>query len=482
MSSGQRGERLLARPVRLLPPAVLALGLGSLVLAVAGRFWFPWPLEWMEGASLQHALRLLEGRPIYGPPAADFIPFMYPPLAYLPMAVAAALLGPTLPAARLPSLLALAGTLYFVGRAAARAGGGRQAAALGSGLFALGYGYGVVFLDLARVDSLFLLLLAAGTERLLAGRSKTALVLFLLSCLAKQQGLLFLFAASLWLLWQERRAHLAWLAGAWGALALVWGWLHLASSGWFTVYVLKLPLAHGIIWKLLPLYLLYDVLLLLPVLSLAALVELWRNRRRPRAVDLLLLAALVSSALARAHTGGHENVLLPGFALLCVAGSARLCAVLSRAGRPGAAQLAIAAAVLVQCLILFQPPTAHWPTAQSERRFRHLSRSLALCAGGGGSHAALDHSLLGNRPLVHTMALSDLRASGHLALGRQATRALLDAFSAADAPGALAVGASFPELDRELRRRYRVCARPAPPVLATGFQPPASTVWRKKEP
>lgn len=473
------------RLLRALPAGVLALGLGSLLLTVAGRFGFAWPLEWMEGAVLQHALRLLQGEPIYGPPAGEFIPFMYPPLGYLPMAAMAALVGPSLPAARLPSLLCLGATVYLVGRAAARVGNERRTgalvAALGAGLFALGSGYGVVFLDLARVDALFLVLLAAGSERLQAGRAKTSLFLLALSCLVKQQGVIFLFGASLWLLFdgRGRRERVTPIAFAWGLLCLIYGWLHLATSGWFTVYGLKLPLSHGVIWKLVPLYLLYDVLLLLPVLALAAGGELWRNRYRPRALDAMLLSALLASALSRAHAGGHENVIVPGFALLCMTGAPRLFAMLADRDRSATVRTLTAAAVLLQCLILLQPPRPHWPDPHSAERFRELRSALASCAGGTGSSAALDHSLLGDRPLLHTMALSDLRASGDPALERRATRALLDALAADDAPRALAVGPSFPDLDAELSRHYRVCARPAAPRLATGYQPPAPVVWQR---
>ena len=47
--------------IRLLLAALAAFGLLNLGLSVAGRIGFPFPLEWMEGASLEHALRLLAG-------------------------------------------------------------------------------------------------------------------------------------------------------------------------------------------------------------------------------------------------------------------------------------------------------------------------------------------------------------------------------------------------------------------------------------
>src|SRR5690349_9688035 len=50
-----------------------------LLYVFARRFTYPYDLEWMEGGMLAHALRLVEGRPIYAPPSVDFIPYLYTP-------------------------------------------------------------------------------------------------------------------------------------------------------------------------------------------------------------------------------------------------------------------------------------------------------------------------------------------------------------------------------------------------------------------
>src|SRR5262245_34590975 len=50
------------------------------VRVVAGRLTHPYDIEWMEGGMLTHSLRLLEGRPIYAAPSADFISYVYQPL------------------------------------------------------------------------------------------------------------------------------------------------------------------------------------------------------------------------------------------------------------------------------------------------------------------------------------------------------------------------------------------------------------------
>ena len=90
----------LHRVFRYEVVGLLLLATVLLIVTLAPRVLFPWPLEWMEGAVLHHALRLGTPDGIYGPPAADFIPYLYPPLSYLPVRVFTALLGDSLPVAR----------------------------------------------------------------------------------------------------------------------------------------------------------------------------------------------------------------------------------------------------------------------------------------------------------------------------------------------------------------------------------------------
>jgi hypothetical protein len=469
---------VLTRLLRAEIAAICAIGVGSLAFAVAGRMFFPWPLEWMEGATLAHVARILQGRAIYAAPTAEFVPYLYPPLSYLPMAASVLALGETLPAARLPSILSTIGTLWLLGRAASHAGGGRLGALLAAGLWGLGYGYGGAFHDLARVDAFFLLLVAGGTERLLADRPRSALALFALSFFAKQHGLLFLVAASIWLAMRDLRRHLPGLVGAWGgAIFLVFA-LHLDSGGWFGRYVFSLPRSHGVLWRLVPAYLAIDVLLALPAMAIAAIASAVRSARQPRAIDVLLAAGLAASALGRAHIGGFDNVLLPAYAMLCVAAAAPLAGLLGTERHRPAVRAAAGAALLVQALVLFQPPAVHWPAPDAAARFRALARTARACAGGG-EWAALDHAGLGGRPFLHTMALSDLREAGDTPLARAGTRALVRGLRGPDAPAAVVVGARFPALDEALARGYRLCAAAPAPPMATGYPVPDAVVYTR---
>ena len=479
MRSAPRDGFGLAARVLLVSGALL--GLGTLLATLAARVPFEYPLEWMEGTSLTHALRLLRGEPLYAAPSAEFVPYLYPPLSYVPFAGAAALLGPTLPAARVASVLCLLGTLALLGRAGARAGGSWLCGLVTAASFALGFGFAGAFMDLVRVDACFVLLLCAALERVIAGRLGAALGLLALCALAKQHGVILLAALSAACLWQSPRRHARALGLAWLGLGLAVLALQLGSDGWFGRYVLDVPRRHGLEPRLLLSFVLIDLAWYLPALCIGAGLSLSRGVPS-RPLLALLVAAIAVSALGRAHPGGVDNVRLPAFALLCVVGVAPLCATAldARAGR--LARWACLLALLGQQAMLYQPPALHAPSPTLARaRFEALDAALLRCAGGA-TRAALDYGELGNAGIVHSMALSDLQLGGPSALGSGATRALLDALREGRGPAALAVGERFGALDAALARAYAPCATLPAPIPPTGHTPARQIVYARVAP
>jgi len=474
----QSRSRVLSALVRAEVLLIALVGFGNLAVAVAGRVSFPWPLEWLEGLTLAHALRLLDAKPLYAPPAADFVASIYPPLAYLPVALSVQALGPSLAAARIPSILATLLTLLLIARATSHSGEGRLAGVLAAGLFALGYGYGGQFYDLARVDPFFVLCVVAGVERLAADRPRAALALFALSCLAKQQGLPFLVVASLWLAWRDRSRHLASITCAWGGVLALLALLHWVTDGWFTTYCFAIPAAHGVIWASLLAFLIDDLLLRIPLLTIAAVASLFRSFRAPRAIDVSLAAALAVSALGRVHPGGFDNVLIPGFALLVIVGTSALAPILFGTESRPLVRSGAALALLAQALLLFRPATAYWPQARTDEAYRSLVAALERCAAGRTA-VALDHTGLLGTPFLHSMPLADLWKTRDRLLVSAGTEALERGLSGPAAPGAIAVGWHFPELEGLLSRDYHVCDRLPFPPATTGYQPALVTIYSR---
>ena len=467
-------------PTTILLCAIALCATGLVAATVAARLPFPWPLEWMEGASLQHAQRLRQGLDLYPPPSADFIPFLYPPLSYVPMALSTALFGDSLPAARLPSLLSLLLSTWLLYRWAFRLAGLRAGLLAGS-LWLLGYGYCGAFMDLARVDAFFVLLAIAGGERLAARHTRVALLLLVASCFAKQHGALFLVAACLWLLWHRRGA--GWAEVGWSLAAALAGWgvAHFATDGRFGFYVLQLPRSHPIEAPLLLSFIWFDTFAHLPLLALLALRVGWLARGQQPLHLVLLLAGLFAGALGRAHAGGFDNVRLPAFALLSLVGAVGWVQWMHASGRRG--RLLLWAALSLQILMLVQLPSAHAPPPQSGPAFAALRAELQRCGASWAPSArvvALDYGPPLGSPFVHSMALSDLRMAGRSAVGAAASASLLQRLSGPRAPEVVALGERFAALESVLAANYEVCdRRPAPPT-ATGYRPREQLILRRR--
>ena len=115
--------------LRTITIGLAALAIGALLYVLGRRLAYPYDLEWMEGGMLCHALRLLEGKPIYGPPSVDFVPFLYTPLYPVVVAGLAKLFGLSYALGRLVSLAGFFAAMVL-GYVFARREGGSRAAAL----------------------------------------------------------------------------------------------------------------------------------------------------------------------------------------------------------------------------------------------------------------------------------------------------------------------------------------------------------------
>jgi hypothetical protein len=170
--------------IALAVPALWQLGL--MARAIAGRFAYPYDLEWMEGGLLQHAQRITDGQGLYVAPSIDFIPYLYTPLYPGLISLLGSAFGITYQLGRALSILALLGITALAIAAIVRwrprilqrfaivpssaptmgdaAGRGPRwvGAALAVGVFAAGYPYVEGWYDLVRADTLFLFLITAG--------------------------------------------------------------------------------------------------------------------------------------------------------------------------------------------------------------------------------------------------------------------------------------------------------------------------------
>jgi len=288
----------------------------ALTAAMLERRTYNGDLEWMEGAMLVSAQRVRDGLPIYGPPADDYIPFIYPPLhAWL-----LGTLGHVLPLGyelgRTVSIVCTviaAAALVF---GALRAGAGWLLSLACVGLFASAWVAGGTFYDLVRTDSLSLAIaswaLVLGAERSRGATVASGLLLALAFTAKQHVALLGLpMLISIGRAHGRRRALQFAAASAGPALLFVAG-MSIATAGSFLNWVVLVPGAHGqVLSRAFP-GAPKEVWAALPITTTAVLLALPLWVRRPYWGGVAL-TTLIIVAFMRGHTGGFLNVLIPAF-------------------------------------------------------------------------------------------------------------------------------------------------------------------------
>ena len=226
-----------------------------LAVVVVARITFPLELEWMEGGSLHHALRLLRGEPLYSTPSVDFVPFLYTPLY---PALLAFLAGIGLPlglflgrAVSVISGVAIACTLWRLVAAENKPVAHRAAAV---GLFLGGYVLCFRWYDIARADTMMFALLLWGVSLIRTARSGwrrplLAGVLVALAFWTKQTAAVLIIASGLGGVALGLRGRVWVLARYTLTVAIaVLGGLYvgdLVTDGWLWTYIYELHQSHA---------------------------------------------------------------------------------------------------------------------------------------------------------------------------------------------------------------------------------------------
>lgn len=356
-------QRLLA----LAAAAVVIVAvrpIAALAQAIGLRADYAFDLEWMEGAQLMHAERLLQGLPIYSPcDAGGFVPLPYPPLHFAVVAGAGAMTGgvdhSVGRAVSIVALLVALGILAHEAWLAAPTRWSREVFAVVA-VATVAAGYPIVdgWYDLIRVDMLFATLvlvaaaLTASCEEDVSARRAVAIgVLLTLAFFAKQTAAFYGPCLAIALLVRDRRACAIMLVtGAVLSLATL-GALQLASDGWYwdaTFRALgKHAVSRPLAWlRVKHLFLFMPWALLTLPLAAVAWRRGWLRFRSAVWLGVFVTAipqALISAAKAAAHVNNLIMlVVLAGPVLLIVCGDAWRNVRETRVGR-GAA---IAAAAL----------------------------------------------------------------------------------------------------------------------------------------
>jgi 4-amino-4-deoxy-L-arabinose transferase-like glycosyltransferase len=424
-------EDLLADsgPVRVanLLRTLSAIGAGAyivlLIVLVALRVGYPFELEWLEGAMVDHVRTILSGAPLYAKPSLDFIPLTYTPLYFYLAAALAKAIGVGFLPLRLISIAASAGVLLMLYRMAARESNDARAGILAAGLFAAMFGWTDGWLDLARNDSLFLLLALIAIYLLRWYDSPAAYVgagvLLAFSFLAKQTGLIVSIPLALFCAWRGRLA-LACFAAA--VAAIVLGTTIVFDrifDGWYLYYVRDVPTQHPLALEMIWGFWRFDVLRPLPFAVLASAGYLLvRLRQRERDAPLLLLlssAGLCGGAWAsRLHSLSYVNVALPAYAALALVFAAivhdrKFARDLFGPSRLVLTQCALYALAILQIARLAYMPTRLVPTSEDVAAGQSLLTAIAAEPGDVfvPFHGYLP-SLAGKNSHAHAVVIADV--------------------------------------------------------------------------
>ena len=443
---------------------VLVLSVGYVVLyaaLVCLRVAYPFELEWLEGACVDHVRTILAGEPLYAKPSLDFIPLTYTPGYFYLAAGLSRIIGAGFLPLRLISIAASIGLLAMLYRLASRETGSAHAGWLAAGCFAAMYGWTDGWLDLARVDSLFLLLVFVAIYLLRwhassTGAASLAGLLIAAAFLVKQTGLIVGVPLAVYGLWRGWRIFAAYA----GTLAIVVlganALLQRAFDGWYSYYVFGVPAQHPLATEMLWGFWRFDLLRPLPLALVGSAVYVcWRLARsvtrhddRDAALFYLLAAAgLFGGALAsRLHSLSYVNVVLPAYAMLSLlfaiavhdgaeaAGAARPPAGdSSTTDRAGArvrrwAPSAIYAVALLQLVRLVYAPAALVPTEADVEAGRAFVRALAAMPGDVfvPYHGYLP-AMAGKRTHAHAVVIADVIRGGETAVEKGLDESLRDA-------------------------------------------------------
>lgn len=419
--------------VRALRIALVSLGLtlvAFFVYAVVQRFRFPVELEWMSGGVFDHIERVRDGQPLYAPPSAEFIAFLYPPL-YLWASAFLARFTSIFVATHIVSLAATACTAACSYRIATRLGATRYWALVAVLLFFGAYSYTGYWYDLERADALLVAMLTLGTA--IALEFEGALGALVAGALiggaffAKQPASIF-FVFGLGGFALARRFRRAAFFALGGALVVVplFAWLHVSTGGWFEYYCLEVPSSHGIDPKLFTVFFVLDLshAFALTGATAAALVAFGRaayGSFRGRPIDeraalfgALLTASFFTTATSRLHAGGWLNVLMFWSTFACIALAVVASGLEARAADTTVSRSVSAlllGATLLQLGAFAYDPGEASPNAGRVRDAAIVAARIAELEKGGDVVVPGRGHLTRNRHF-HAMALIDILRAG----------------------------------------------------------------------
>jgi len=313
----------------LLGAAFIALVLTLSIL----RLMYPYEIEWMEGAMVDHAIRVIAGQPIYTAPSLDFVAWLYPPLYYFVVAAVMKLTGIGFFAGRIVSFLSTLLTAFMLGWMVKRQTANRIFAFLTIALYFATYHATGFYFDIVRNDAFFTFLIVVSVIPAFfnnRGAPYLSGLILALAFFTKQQAIFFLPPLAIFFWLRNRKSGMEFLLSALvlGVLSILV--LNAATHGWSNYYMFAIPHAKEVdfsairMFDVFPDYALgpfavsFLALIALPLLkkegaSIAhdARGWLWFWASSAGLLVMMALAALIAGAFSLGNEGGYRNVMMP---------------------------------------------------------------------------------------------------------------------------------------------------------------------------
>jgi 4-amino-4-deoxy-L-arabinose transferase-like glycosyltransferase len=387
------------------------------------RMGYPFELEWMEGAVVDHVIRVLSGQKLYVSPSLEFIPFIYTPLYFYVSAAVSQITSVGFFPLRLLSFISSLGCFFFIFLMVKRETRSAFWGIIASCLFAASFRISGAWFDIARADSLFLLLLLAGLYLIKFGDSRRSYllagVLFSLSFLTKQVALIILLPMAIYCILTDRRGFVYFIGAAVGIIGISSWLLNRIHDGWYYYYVFHLPMQHTVMKGMYVDFWTKDIISTLPVACLMSLFYIFvqalnSNKKNGLFYSLIFLAMMGAAWLTRLHLGSYDNVLIPAYAVLSILFGLGMhkafeSIVAASANKRKIMEICIYLICIVQFSLLFYNPLAQIPTQKDTDAGRALVDTMAQLPGNVlvPYHGYLP-TMAGKRSFAHEAAVSDV--------------------------------------------------------------------------
>ncbi len=310
-------ERTTRSLAILVGAAFIALVLALSILRLA----YPYEIEWMEGAMVDHAIRVLMGKPVYTVPTIDFVAWLYPPLYYYVVAAVMKVTGIGFFAGRIVSFGSTILTALSLGWIVRRITSSFVFTFLTIALYFATYHITGFYFDIVRNDAFFTFLVVATVVPAIfrmRGAPYLSGILLALAFFTKQQAIFFLPPLAIYYWLGSPKSGIKFLLSAVVPGFVLVFVLNGITHGWSNYYMFSIPSSKRANFVALRMLGIFPDYALGPfaacALAMITLPFLNRESFWKSGTGLLIMMALVAllaGAFSLGNEGGYRNVMMP---------------------------------------------------------------------------------------------------------------------------------------------------------------------------